>query len=242
MKKQRLSIWKSKIDVVQSVVIAVLVVIIVLMNLPLVSQFLGKLNPLGPYEAKVREYGSRLNEASEQMRSQEMKNVALEYDRIRLEDSTNILLALQDYYFDRQTFPETLGQLREEGYIDALVRIEDPELQEPYFYRRLDGRFVLCIRLSDRIKGVNTQYCNPDELERLQYDGAVETSGGTLRIREDVTVVNIREAPNTMSRILHKAKAGESLPYLAEQGGWYQVELGNGLLGWVSAEFVTVQP
>ncbi|KAA0206143.1 SH3 domain-containing protein [Candidatus Uhrbacteria bacterium] len=240
MKKQRLSIWKSKIDVVQSVVIAVLVVIIVLMNLPLVSQFLGKLNPLGPYEAKVREYGSRLNEASEQMRSQEMKNVALEYDRIRLEDSTNILLALQDYYFDRQTFPETLGQLREEGYIDALVRIEDPELQEPYFYRRLDGRFVLCIRLSDRIKGVNTQYCNPDELERLQQDGA-KTFSGELKIRGDISVVNIRAEPNTMSKILYKARADEPFSYVEERDGWYKVVL-DGTHGWVSAEFVTVQP
>lgn len=229
---------KSKTDLVQSAVIGVLVLIIILMNLPLVSQFLGRLNPLGPYEIRIRAYEERLQEEDNRLRAQEQKNIALEFDCVRLTDANNILLALQDYYFDLEAFPETLGALREEGYIDSLVRLEDPESKEPYFYRRLNGRFVLCIRMSDMVKGVNTQYCD-DQGKPIPSESPAESSRGHLKISNAVPVVNIREQPGVSSRILYKAKAGEAFVYVEEREGWYKVVL-DGTHGWVSAEFVTV--
>lgn len=227
---------KSKIDAVQSVIIGVLVLIILLMNLPQVNRFIGMVRS---DDDRLREYETRLSVADEANRVKDQKIVALEFDRIRLEDASNMLLALQDYFFDKGEYPDTLGQLREAGYVDSLVRLEDPERKEPYLYRKLDGRFVLCIRLSDMLKGVNTQYCDAERLEELR---AAPAAGGELKIVGTVSGVNIREAPTTSSKIVYQAKPNESFSYVEAKDGWYRVELDSSGFGWVLGEYVVLAP
>lgn len=43
-------------------------------------------------------------------------------------------------------------------------------------------------------------------------------------------------------KIIYEAKAGEEFSYVDEEDGWIQVELSDGTLGWLSAEYVTVNP
>lgn len=96
------------------------------------------------------------------------RTVILEFDRMRLEDASNILLALQDYQFENRTFPETLEVLKEKDYMDENSRLADPSTKVLYFYQKREQDFVLCIWLSDMIKGVNTASCpSPDSQESL---------------------------------------------------------------------------
>lgn len=52
--------------------------------------------------------------------------------------------------------------------------------------------------------------------------------------------LNIRSGPGTNFDVAAKAKQGDKLPVLAQQGDWYQVQVGN-VKGWVANWLVTVQ-
>src|SRR3989338_4715338 len=138
-------LWGSRADIIQNVIIGILFLVIFLSNFSLVAQFFGKLNPLASYQKRI--------ERAEQ------RNVILEFDRVRLEDVGNILLAIQDYYFQKNIFPESLEGLKKDGYLDPNSRLIDPSTSQPYFYQRREQDFVLCIWLSDMLKGVNTTSC-----------------------------------------------------------------------------------
>ena len=61
--------------------------------------------------------------------------MVLEFDRVRLEDATNILLAIQDFYFKKNSFPKSLEDLKKEGYLDPNSRVIDPDTNQPFLIK-----------------------------------------------------------------------------------------------------------
>lgn len=50
--------------------------------------------------------------------------------------------------------------------------------------------------------------------------------------------LNVREQPTTNAPVVARARRGERLPILAEQGTWLRVRLADGREGWVSSRYV----
>ncbi|MFI5265237.1 MAG: PEGA domain-containing protein [Candidatus Levyibacteriota bacterium] len=56
------------------------------------------------------------------------------------------------------------------------------------------------------------------------------TPTGFLRVRKEASI---------SSAEIGQVKPGDTLPMLAEQNGWYNIQLPNGATGWISANFAT---
>ena len=82
----------------------------------------------------------------------------LEHDLVRIENTANIVLAIQEYLDERNAIPESLETLETEKYLSA-QDIRDPETHLPYFYKKRAADFILCVYLSEKVKGVNTSEC-----------------------------------------------------------------------------------
>lgn len=54
------------------------------------------------------------------------------------------------------------------------------------------------------------------------------------------TTLNVRKGPGTGYSVMTTVKSGQRYKILKGSNGWYQLDLGNGVLGWVSGDFVTV--
>ena len=54
--------------------------------------------------------------------------------------------------------------------------------------------------------------------------------------------LNLRDGPGTDYISMAKLGAGAEVALLAEYQGWYQIETGEGKVGWVSTEFLSMQP
>ena len=231
MKNIRQKLWGSKADIIQNVIIGVLFLIIFLSNFSLVAQFLGKLNPLASYQKRVEQA--------------EQRNVILEFDRVRLEDVSNILLAIQDFYFQKNTFPESLENLKKAGYLDPSSRLIDPSTSQPYFYQKREQDFVLCIWLSDMLKGVNTTSCpssnskEPSATEQDKTTIPVENKTTELEVVGDA-VVNVRAGPNTTSDIIAKVNSGDTFTFQDTKDNWYKITVTAEKIGWVNGDYVKV--
>ncbi|MFA6376229.1 MAG: hypothetical protein WCX69_02390 [Candidatus Paceibacterota bacterium] len=80
------------------------------------------------------------------------------YDRIRMGDATNILLALQNYSFEKNNLPANLKELSQGNYYDG--NFNDPESGTEYYYKKLDAEnYILCIYLSSGTWGTNKSQC-----------------------------------------------------------------------------------
>ena len=53
--------------------------------------------------------------------------------------------------------------------------------------------------------------------------------------------VNVRMAPEKGAEVVGRLKQGESLPYVATQDGWHEVEIEGGATGFISAEWTVVE-
>lgn len=100
---------------------------------------------------------SKLPEIINYIYSLNPKIEGLRFDLTRTEDAANILLAIQDFIVETEEIPQSLEDLVNRGYLNA--KITDPESGNTYFFKKKDGSFILCIYMSDRIKGVNTKEC-----------------------------------------------------------------------------------
>jgi len=230
--------WKSKIDIIQTVVIGILVIVIFLSNFSLVAQFLGRLNPLASYQ-------KRLDETVEGLKRAEQRNVILEFDRVRLEDVSNILLAIQDYYFQKNTFPESLDDLKKDEYLDPNSRLIDPGTNQPYFYQKREQDFVLCIWLSDMLKGVNTTSCPSTDIkessavEQNILSEKQEANTGKVEVAAD-SVINIRVEPNTSSDVIAKVNPGDTFTFQDIKDNWYKITVTAEKIGWINGDYVKV--
>lgn len=240
MKNIKEKLWGSKADIIQNVIIGILFLVIFLSNFSLVAQFLGRLNPLASYQ-------KRLDETAKGLKRAEERNTILEFDRVRLEDVGNILLAIQDFYFKKNTFPESLEGLKKDGYLDPNSRLVDPSTNQPYFYKKREQDFVLCIWLSDMLKGVNTASCpsaNSEEPSATKQDilplpEKQEVNTGKIKIVAD-SVIYVRAEPNTSSDIIAKVKPSETFVYQEIKDNWYKIIVTAEKIGWVFGDYVKV--
>lgn len=53
------------------------------------------------------------------------------------------------------------------------------------------------------------------------------------------SVLNLRQKPNTSSKVILKLKKKQTVVILSQQGSWYKVKYGS-KTGYVSAKYVTI--
>jgi len=61
-----------------------------------------------------------------------------------------------------------------------------------------------------------------------------------IQMREGSTL-NVRAKPSTQGDILGYLKNGDTMPFMSESGDWYQIEIEDGLSGWVSKKYSNTQ-
>jgi uncharacterized protein YgiM (DUF1202 family) len=67
---------------------------------------------------------------------------------------------------------------------------------------------------------------------------SAQTQTTMITIKETETGwLRVRESANGSSTEVAKVKPGEKYKMLAEVTDWYQIDLGNGKTGWVSAKY-----
>jgi hypothetical protein len=175
------------------------------------------------------------------------------YDKVKIANTTNILLALQDYNFDTGNLPKSLEILKEKEYLSA--DIVDPEYSQPYYYQRLSvEEYVLCIYLSTGTWGTNTEQCPTlEEFTGIttptpspMISPIATTSAKIIVIKESETGwVRIRKDPTLDGVVLTKAYPGNEFKFLEEVGKWVKVELKEELtvdgevfdFGWIAKEY-----
>jgi hypothetical protein len=222
-----------------SIAIIVLIIILILGNLFFIIQFRGGQNQ------QIR-YQKQLDATTEKLKRAEQQNVVLEFDRMRLKDASNILLAIQDFYFQKNTFPESLEGLEKTGYLDPSSRLIDPGTSQPYFYQKREQDFVLCVWLSDMIKGVNATSCpslNSKEPSTTGQDKTItpiENKTTELEIVGNVAYVNVRIEPNTSSDVIAKVNPGDTFTFQDIKDNWYKISVTAEKIGWVSGDYVKV--
>jgi hypothetical protein len=95
------------------------------------------------------------------------------YDRIRMGDATNILLALQNYNFENGNLPDGLKDLAKDDFYNG--NLTDPESGGEYFYKKIDSQnYILCFYLSSGIWGTNKNQC-PAGTENTPGEAATTT-------------------------------------------------------------------
>lgn len=60
----------------------------------------------------------------------------------------------------------------------------------------------------------------------------------TVILENKSQVANIRQEPSTSSRIIGQAKNGSSYELISKTADWYEVKLVDGLVGYISAEYI----
>jgi len=209
---------KFKTDVIQNIVIGALAVLLLLSNFSIAAQFLGKLNPLASYQRQIDELKRRV--------------LVLEFDRVRIEDVSNLLLALQDYNFDTGSFPASLEGLRDKGYLGENRRLIDPGTNQPYFYQKREDDFVLCVWLSDMIKGVNTSECSPTPSESGAKSESPQPGKEAIPSAESKqqeieiiggSIVNVRSEPSLDAQITAKVLSGDRYTSAETKNDWYHI-------------------
>ena len=68
-----------------------------------------------------------------------------------------------------------------------------------------------------------------------------ESSGSmvVIQMRGGATL-NVRAEPSTQGEILGYLENGDMMPFMSESGDWYQIEIEEGLSGWVSKKYSTL--
>jgi len=52
--------------------------------------------------------------------------------------------------------------------------------------------------------------------------------------------LNVRDSGSAKGKIIAKAKPGEQYIFQQEVGGWYEIVLPDGMIGWVKGEYVNL--
>jgi hypothetical protein len=111
------------------------------------------------YDAALKTQQSQMNICTQNLKIQSETN---SFDRIRMGDATNILLALQNYSFDKNSLPDILPELSKNDYYAG--NLTDPEFGMEYYYKKIDSaNYVLCFYLSTGIWGTNKNLCPAKE-------------------------------------------------------------------------------
>ncbi len=228
-----------KVRNIHDVIIAVLTVVIIILLLFIVLSKNSGTN----YQSDAPD---------QQLADAKKRNAELEFDRIRMQDITNITLALQEFYFQKSSLPGKLTLLRDEGFLDDKTSFNDPETKDPYLYQDRTNDFVLCAWLSDAIKGVNIADCpavrvsasgtpkpSPSASPAASSIPTGNSAMGILQIIGSVASVNVRQQPTTGSAIVTKVKPGDTFQFFALQDDWYQI-VAQGIEGWVFKNYTKI--
>jgi len=83
------------------------------------------------------------------------------YDRVKLGDTTNILLALKDFNFDNGDLPQKLSELNG-NYLNG--NTIDAQYNKEYYYKKISNQdYCLCVYLSTGVWGTNKNQCPTKE-------------------------------------------------------------------------------
>ena len=206
------------------------------------------------YEERLTEKISGLEKCQEDLKKQAEEYA---YDKVRISDTTNILLALQDYNFDTGNLPESLEELKKKKYLDG--NLLDPEFGKPYYYKKLSPEdYILCIYLSTGVWGTNVKDC-PSKEEFLASKGKEVKKEQTEKPSKEEKIViisqtntgwlRVRQEPSLSARVLTKVYPGEEYKVLEEKDKWVKIELKEPVKigeevfnnGWVWREYVKVK-
>ena len=243
MEKKLEKVLELKIGNIHNKIIAVLLVLVLLSNLHYATNFFSK--PTLPIDSQL------VSDFSRKVKDTEDRNIELMFDRVRLIGSQNILLAIQDFYFQKNRLPDSLLSLIAEGFMEPTMSLDDPETNHPYFYENRISDFVLCIQLSDEIRGVNTSSCpvlgtepitNTTEQAGQSIDELDEAnkSSSKLEIVGDEPFINIRKEPTTDSIIVATVKPSETFEFSEIRDHWYKVSVREGIEDWIYGDYVEV--
>ena len=75
----------------------------------------------------------------------------------------------------------------------------------------------------------------------ISLTGSVPTATLTI-LTTELGYLNVRDTPASTGTAIGKVVPGDILPYVAENGGWYQIIVSDGTSGWVAGKYVTVNP
>ena len=204
------------------------------------------------YENNVSGKINSLESCQQELRQNSEK---YSYDKVKIANTTNILLALQDYNYDKGDLPKSLELLKEKGYLDG--SINDPEYNQPYYYERISAEeYILCIYLSTGIWGTNTEQCptleefigtpTPFPSPTPSISPTAIISAKIIVIKESETGwVRIRKDPTLDGVVLTKAYPGNEFKFLEEVGKWVKIELKENItidgevfdFGWIAKEY-----
>lgn len=204
------------------------------------------------YENNVSGKINSLESCQQELRQNSEK---YSYDKVKIANTTNILLALQDYNYDKGDLPKSLDVLKEKDYLDG--NINDPEYNQPYYYERISSEeYTLCIYLSTGTWGTNTEQCptleefigapTPLPSPTPFISPAATISAKIIVIKESETGwVRIRKDPTLDGVVLTKAYPGNEFKFLEEVGKWVKIELKENItingevfdFGWIAKEY-----
>jgi len=206
------------------------------------------------YQERLAEKISGLEKCQKDLKKQAEEYA---YDKVRIADATNILLALQDYNFDTGNLPESLEELKKKNYLDG--NLLDPEFGKLYYYKKLSPEdYILCIYLSTGVWGTNVKDCPSKEEFLAPTDEKVKKEQTEKSSKEEKTVIvfqtvtgwlRVREEPSLNARILTKVYPGEEYKVLEEKEKWIKIELKEPIKlggevfnsGWVWKEYVKMK-
>jgi uncharacterized protein YgiM (DUF1202 family) len=83
----------------------------------------------------------------------------------------------------------------------------------------------------------------PSPAEAMETPTDSRESPGSMvviQMREGATL-NVRAEPSTQGEIMGYLENGDRMPFMSESGDWYQIEIDEGLSGWISKKYSTLR-
>ena len=80
----------------------------------------------------------------------------------------------------------------------------------------------------------------PAPAEAMEIPADSSGSMVVIQMREGATL-NVRAEPSTQGEIMGYLENGDMMPLMSESGDWYQIEIDEGLSGWISKKYSTLR-
>jgi hypothetical protein len=201
---------------------------IVLLIVAIVGIFCIKIVFENSYGKKISDSFSGYEKCRQDLKQVSEQNA---YDKVKISDTTNILLALQDYNFSKSDLPKALEDLKTEGYLES--NIKDPELEKTYYYERNSvTNYTLCIYLSTGVWGTNISKC-PTREDFISGKKVVEIPLEETQKQQikKITVtqtpvgwLNVRKSTSLTAEIIRRIYPGEEYEVLEETDSWVKIK------------------
>lgn len=201
------------------------------------------------YEERLSEKVSGLEKCQKDLKKQTEEYA---YDKVRIADAINILLALQDYNFNTENLPESLEELKKKKYLEG--NLLDPEFGKSYYYKKLSPEdYILCIYLSTGVWGTNIKKCpNKEEFLFSSNEKKLEK-----KLEEEIIIVpqtivgglRVRQNPSLDAKILTKIYPGKEYKILEKKDKWIKIKLKKPIKlgekifnsGWIWREYAKIK-